>query len=342
VLKRGHETFAGEAQLQFVTAAETYTEYLTRVKGYKRLLQLFNRDRDLTSPMLAGLGSTPVDEKVRTCVQANTFLLPARDRTPQVIERMVMQALDAVTDVAEAVRQASIKQLADAYGLGVSAFFEQKRPQPSGTTKLRLSDVKPGLQRPAEGWGDSLEVIARKVGPGPNDLARCTQARSARFCTPTPCAGASAGARHLLPWVLICSQTSHKLWTRSVSQCTCSRCKLHQRVVTQQWPLCCSRCCGACSFSLQRTQPIQLSGPLWACSSISLVVTAVALPAQGAATQVALVGLIAGHVDHLSVMSVAGFALVSAGARTKNARSCTSTGRSTGARSLFLPQQTPK
>jgi hypothetical protein len=195
VLKRGHETFAGEAQLQFVTAVETYTEYFTRVKGYKRLLQLFNRDRDLTSPMLAGLGSTPVDEKVRTCVQASTFLLPARDRTPHVIERMVMQALDAVTDEAEAVRQASIKQLADANGLGVSAFFEQKRPQPSGPTKLRLSDVKPGLQRPAEGWGDSLEVIARKVGPGPNDLCQVhTGAKCKILHTNAMCRGQTPAA----------------------------------------------------------------------------------------------------------------------------------------------------
>lgn len=121
VITRGKPMFEGEGP--YVPADETYTAFFERVRQYNCLLRLIHRDRDLTSPTLAGIGSNPVDDRVRDMVQYKTYMLPAKDRTPELLERMAMQAFEAASDEAEALRQVQIQQLAEACGLGISSFL---------------------------------------------------------------------------------------------------------------------------------------------------------------------------------------------------------------------------
>ena len=189
MISRGKPSFEGEAP--YVAPSESYTEFFNRVRGYKRLLQLINRDRDLTTHVLVGLGTSPLDLEVRRQLQSQLYLLAAKDKTPELLESMVMKAYTAATASAEAEKQVKIRALADANGLLTLPTAGQASGQPRGSQKLRPSDVKPGLERPAEGWGDSLEVIMRKVGTSPMTFAAFTQVPGATGCTPTPPAPSS-------------------------------------------------------------------------------------------------------------------------------------------------------
>lgn len=170
VIQRGVPKFKGEELL--VKADESYESYLARTAGYKAVLRLVGQDRDLCNVVLAGLGVTETDMRVKAAVQAQLVPLTAKERTSDRLARLITQAKATVDQAAEAERQVKLQQLAARHGLyadpfgvaGSSASSSAQQP------RLRPADIRSGLRQPEGGWGSLWPAVKQRVGAGPGDL----------------------------------------------------------------------------------------------------------------------------------------------------------------------------
>ena len=182
VLTRGRPRFDGEADV--VTAAETVEEFLARTKGYRQLLQLLGRDRDMSTQVLAGLGDQALNQRIKQVVETQLFSLSAAQRTPELLEQLIKDAAAAVRQSMEAARQAQLEEVARKMGLD-GAYFETGGVAPAQPgSKPKAADMWPGLSQPTGGWGALWPLILKKKGYQPEQFC-FTPLRVAGSCTQT-------------------------------------------------------------------------------------------------------------------------------------------------------------
>jgi hypothetical protein len=133
-----------------VSPSEDYEAFLARMGGYMQLCALVGRDRDINDAVLRGLGDSALDIEVRNSVHLYLMPLAARDRTPELIARMVRKAVRSVSASLEAQRQQRLEVEAARSGLSATTFGRHEEPHK--VPCIKHADVVNGLKRPEEGW----------------------------------------------------------------------------------------------------------------------------------------------------------------------------------------------
>ena len=178
-ITRGKPKFKGEEEI--VLADEDYEAYLARTAGYMQLCALVGRDRDLSDAILEGLGSSPLDIKVREVVQIHLVTTDTRDKTPRLIAQLVRKAVHATSASLEAKRQQRLEEEAAKLGLSAEVFGRQGQQQQQQALRIRPADVANGLKRPDEGWTvHEWQQVERQIGTNSGQLCHIHTRMSAK------------------------------------------------------------------------------------------------------------------------------------------------------------------